>query len=547
MRKLFLGMMALVMSVSVLTAGIPIVEAMPSSYNNLSNEEKKEFDKLYKETNTSKLQNVSVSYSSSISGKSDVNQYRWTTWRNDKKNAGINKKANNGNGNYSGFSKQKVQSWSRNDDYINAIKNLNNGKFPATKDYKYPTTTSGGKLDFWMGEPGFYSILGDPRYSNITLNGYRTFNWTEKIKKTKTEWKEKEEMDVKTYTKKSELLGLGYHSTNGKLQLYQAIKFKLDDFGISILDSQAKSMASSLQSSYDTKMINGKEIYEMHTNDSVSIKNGIAYIKISISGQTTDKVTPEIAVFQVTKKTKEKVTKTWYETKSHSKKQQIAQTVVAKNTYASQIQKYGTFYLTQKSNVSSNSIKQRNTGFWGSIVPSYHNSNPKTQDQGNYTWTFSTNVSSGKKAYNLYASITEKYKFIEDIADQITNIPNNGLPNPPENPDDPLPTIPGGGDSSTGGNKPGGGSGTDTGNPDGGGTDPSNPGGGDGTDPTDPNNPGGNGGGNNGSSNPTNPDNPDKIGEKENPPMINIEVDVDDGISTKRLPTMVHLYDLYRR
>ena len=175
--------MALVMSVSVLTAGIPTVEAKPASYNRLSSEEKKAFDKLYKETSTSKLQNVSVSYSSSISGKSDVNQYRWTVWRNDTKNSTINKKANNGNGNYSGFTKKKVQSWSRNDTYINAIKELNKGKFPETKDYKYPTTTSGDKLDFWMGEPGFYSILGDPRYKNITLKGYRTYKWTEKIKK----------------------------------------------------------------------------------------------------------------------------------------------------------------------------------------------------------------------------------------------------------------------------------------------------------------------------------------------------------------------------
>ena len=73
---------------------------------------------------------------------------------------------------------------------------LNNGKFPATKDYKYPTTTSGDTLDFWMGEPGFYSILGDPRYKNVTLKGYRTYKWTEKIKKTKTEWKEKNETKV---------------------------------------------------------------------------------------------------------------------------------------------------------------------------------------------------------------------------------------------------------------------------------------------------------------------------------------------------------------
>ena len=541
--------MALVMSVSILTAGMPVAEAKPASYNRLTSEEKKAFDKLYKETSTSKLQNVSVSYSSSISGKSDINQYRWTAWRNDTKNSTINKKANNGNGNYSGFSKSKVQSWSRDEAYINAIKNLNNGKFPATKDYKYPTTTSGDTLDFWMGEPGFYSILGDPRYKNITLKGYRTYKWTEKIKKTKTEWKEKNETKVKTYTKKSQVLGFGYHSTTGKLQMYQVIEQKLDDFGIYITKSQAKRMERKLKSSYDTRMSSGKEIYEMHTNDSVSIKNGTAYVRISIAGQTTDKVTPDIVSIQVTKKTKEKVTKTWYVTKSHSKKQQIAQTVVAKNTYATQIQKYGTFYLTPKSNVSSNTIKQRNTGFWGSVKPSYHQSNPKTQDQGNYTWTFSTNVSSGKKSYNLYASITQKYKFFEDIADNLTNVPNNDVPNPPANPNDPLPPItnnpnnPGGGNNNGGnpGNPGGGNNGGNTSDPDnpGGGNNPDNPGGG--------NNGGGNGNNGGGGTDPTDPNNPDKIGDKDNPPMMNIEIDIDDGIDERRMPTMVHLYDLYQR
>lgn len=546
MRKLFLGLMAFVMSVSVLTAGMSVAEAKPASYNRLTSEEKKAFDKLYKETSTSKLQNVSVSYSSSISGKSDINQYRWTVWRNDTKNSTINKKANNGNGNYSGFSKSKVQSWSRDEAYINAIKNLNNGKFPATKDYKYPTTTSGDTLDFWMGEPGFYSILGDPRYKNITLKGYRTYKWTEKIKKTKTEWKEKNETKVKTYTKKSQVLGFGYHSTTGKLQMYQVIEQKLDDFGIYITKSQAKRMERKLKSSYDTRMSSGKEIYEMHTNDSVSIKNGTAYVRISIAGQTTDKVTPDIVSIQVTKKTKEKVTKTWYETKSHTKKQQIAQTVVAKNTYATQIQKYGTFYLTPKSNVSSNTIKQRNTGFWGSVKPSYHQSNPKTQDQGNYTWTFSTNVSSGKKSYNLYASITQKYKFFDDIADLMPSVPNNEVPNPPADPDVPLPPITNNPDNPGGGNNNGGnpGGGNNGGNP----SDPDNPGGGNNPDnPGGGNNGGGNGNNGGGGTDPTDPDNPDKIGDKDNPPMMNIEIDVDDGIDERRMPTMVHLYDLYQR
>ena len=536
------------MSVSVLKAGMPVAEAKPASYNRLTSEEKKAFDKLYKETSTSKLQNVSVSYSSSISGKSDINQYRWTVWRNDTKNSTINKKANNGNGNYSGFSKSKVQSWSRDEAYINAIKNLNNGKFPATKDYKYPTTTSGDTLDFWMGEPGFYSILGDPRYKNITLKGYRTYKWTEKIKKTKTEWKEQKTVNKKQYTKKSYPNSYGF-GPRSVTELANTLKIRLSSrqFNIKLTNSEAKRLANKLIDSKEDKLggIN-TSYYEMSSSYSKSITNGTAIINVYIGGYSTDVVTPEIVNIQVTKKTKEKVTKTWYETKSHSKKQQIAQTVVAKNTYATQIQKYGTFYLTPKSNVSSNTIKQRNTGFWGSVKPSYHQSNPKTQDQGNYTWTFSTNVSSGKKSYNLYASITQKYKFFEDIADNLTNVPNNDVPNPPANPNDPLPNVP----NNPGGNNPGGGDNNNPGGGNHGGNNPDNPNnpgnnGGDNNN-NNPNNPGGNNGGNN-NYDPTDPDNPDKIGDKDNPPMMNIEIDIDDGIDERRMPTMVHLYDLYQR
>ena len=243
---------------------------------------------------------------------------------------------------------------------------------------------------------------------------------------------------------------------------------------------------------------------------------------------------------------KTKKQETYYETKSHTKKQQIAQTVVAKNTYATQIQKYSTFYLTPKSNVKSNTIKQRNTGFWGSIKPSYHQSSPKTQDQGNYTWTFSTNVSSGKKAYNLYVSITEKYKFIEDIAHLV---PATDIPNPPEDPGTPLPPSsidtdnpnypnnpddnnPGGGDNSGGGDNDG--------------NNPNNPGDNENNNGNNDNN-NNNGGGDNGNNDkydPTAPLNPDKIGDKDNPPMIHIEVDIDDGIRVRKLPTIVHLYDL---
>ena len=530
MRKLFLGLMAFVMSVSVLTAGMPVAEAKPASYNRLTSEEKKAFDKLYKETSTSKLQNVSMSYSSSISGKSDINQYRWTVWRNDTKNSTINKKANNGNGNYSGFSKSKVQSWSRDEAYINAIKNLNNGKFPATKDYKYPTTTSGDTLDFWMGEPGFYSILGDPRYKNITLKGYRTYKWTEKIKKTKT-------VNGTSKTKRTNYFywnNFGNDMDSKDTEIYNIIK---EMSSSSVALSATKKIIKQL-----TGIGIGSFSVSVKSGDTTYTFTGEVYI---VDEEDADiKLDPSFTWLRAKIKMQTKTQTTYYETETHTKKQQIAQTVVAKNTYATQIQKYGTFYLTPKSNVSSNSIKQRSTGFWGSIVPSYHQSNPKTQDQGNYTWTFSTNVSSGKKAYNLYASITEKYKFFDDIAHLMPSVPTNEVPNPPADPNVPLPPITNNPDNPGGGNPGNPGGGNNGGNP----SDPDNPGGGNNPDnPGGGNNGGGNGNNGGGGTDPTEPDNPDKIGDKDNPPMMNIEIDIDDGIDERRMPTMVHLYDLYQR
>lgn len=90
--------------------------------------------------------------------------YRWTAWY--RKNAEDELDTSNSNGNYYGFSLDKVKAWS---EYSEEIKNLNNGQFPELQDYTYPTTTADGTLNFWADKPGVYDVYGDPHYSQVVL------------------------------------------------------------------------------------------------------------------------------------------------------------------------------------------------------------------------------------------------------------------------------------------------------------------------------------------------------------------------------------------
>ena len=181
LKSLLVGVLILP-SISTVSAA-----SMPSSYNNLTSEEKKAFDKIYQQSSESTLQNVNVNYSTELSGLKDISSYHWTAWKKAAKGGSISKSANSGkgvgSGSYKGFTQKKIDSWKVDEKYINAIKKINKGKFPKDGNYTFPTDTSSSKLDWWVDEVGFYDIMGDPKYSKVTAKGYRTFNWTEKVRK----------------------------------------------------------------------------------------------------------------------------------------------------------------------------------------------------------------------------------------------------------------------------------------------------------------------------------------------------------------------------
>lgn len=112
-------------------------------------------------------------FNTEISGMNNIKNYHWTAWYKDK----LDEKpdATQGNGNYHGFSADKVQDWKQ---YEDEIRELNGGKFPEVKEYKYPTDTKDGKLDFWGDIAGYYSVLGDPQYSYLTMKAYQHFSYT---------------------------------------------------------------------------------------------------------------------------------------------------------------------------------------------------------------------------------------------------------------------------------------------------------------------------------------------------------------------------------
>lgn len=525
LKSLLVGVLILP-SISTVSAA-----SMPSSYNNLTSEEKKAFDKIYQQSSESTLQNVNVNYSTELSGLKDISSYHWTAWKKAAKGGSISKSANSGkgvgSGSYKGFTQKKIDSWKVDEKYINAIKKINKGKFPKDGNYTFPTDTSSSKLDWWVDEVGFYDIMGDPKYSKVTAKGYRTFNWTEKVKKMNI----KKKTDSQPYKKSTspDTQGWGPARTTGEMA--NVIKIRMHErFQLSLSDTEAKHIEKCLRDSYDDHYDNGSK-YQMTYNGTFGGGSTLYRIQISISGDTADKVNPYLVYIAVTTETKSYS----YETESHTSKQQIAQTVVARNAYASEIQKYGNFYLTPKSNVSSQKIKTRNTGFWYNINPYYHKGSASVTDEGSYGWTFSTNVSSGESGTNIYAMLPIKYKFYTDIVDSHYYAPDVG--NPPKD---------GSGGSNNGNNNNNGGNnGGDKPN----GGDSNNPGG----NGNNSNNGGnGNNNGNNGNSNNSGNGGHSSIGDKENSPMIHIEIDAkdEDGrVGTVRVPKMVHLYDIdkYRK
>lgn len=522
MRKLFY----LLLSGMLICPNIVSVSAATSSsYNKLTSEEKKAFDKIYKTSADSTLESVSVDYSASVDGRNDVNNWHWTAWHKVAKGAGISKNANSGagvgSGSYSGFTKKKVESWKMDDAHIQAIKDMNKGKFPESRNYSYPMNTSSAKFDFWMDRVGYYDIMGDPRYRKVTMNGYRTFKWTEKVKKEKI---------IKNSTTDKAYAVEGVQAL-GQQQGFYIGWVRSNKFSNIVGESPEKVAQKICSSIKKTEIKEGENKGRYNAKADVQFINGNTKINLKISifpSETNEGIGQGRLLYDVKFNWSEETTKVSYETKTHTNKQRIAKTSIPANTYASEIQKYGYFYLTPKSSVSSNKIRKENGGFWLNVNPYYHHSSPSVTNEGNYNWTFSTNVSGGKAIIILYSNIIQKWKFIEDIADNILFPNTPGVNNPP---------IDGNG---SGGNHNNNNNNSNNGGSNGGNN---NHGGGDSSN----GNNGGDGSGNDGSSSGKN-NGSSTIGDEKNSPMIHVEIDANEpaGRKLERTAITIHLFDIDR-
>lgn len=96
-----------------------------------------------------------------------ASSYHWIAWYRDKSKDEAD--IEDDDGNYTGFSSSKVSAWQP---YQSEIEELNDGAFPESKTYSYPTDTTTGTLDFWADIAGNYTVLGDPKYDSLELTAY---------------------------------------------------------------------------------------------------------------------------------------------------------------------------------------------------------------------------------------------------------------------------------------------------------------------------------------------------------------------------------------
>lgn len=548
MRKMNIkvSLLSLAMLLSCFGSSMSHVSAL-TGYDSLDSDEKSAFHQVFQETNDRKLKSVNVSYSTEISGEENISNYHWTAWYKTKKGDSINKKANSGkgigSGSYTGFTKKKIETWSQDDKYIQGIKSINNGKFPSSKDYQFPVDTSTSKLDWWVDKPGYYDIMSDPKYNKIILKGYRTFQWCEEIKKTEY-ITNSNKITVKNVSNTDASFMPG---GNGQL-LYQEI-FE----GSSLDEKTGMTSQEFIQLINDSKKIHNEDKDDELTASKITMetscyiqknnkKTRIYVVVRKVDGQYNIELTYHI-----------QETKVSFEIKEHTTKQQIAETVVAKNAYASEIQRYSNFGLVKKFSGAKN-IQIRNIGFWRNINPYYHGGNTTTQDVGNYDYTFSTN-GEGLKTINLYISLPVKYKLFTNIKDSFLIVP--GLPNPSEdgdnthnkdenitkpddnenqtNPDKNYPLKPNDDDSkpSNPNKKP---DNSDNTNPEQSNNDTQK----------DPSYPSNIGDGKN-HNYVSNGNQATSIGDINNAPMVNIGIDAKDNggdIESVRVPMLIHLFDI---
>ena len=354
-------------------------------------------------------------FNTEISGMNNIKNYHWTAWYKDK----LDEKpdATQGNGNYHGFSADKVQDWKQ---YEDEIRELNGGKFPEVKEYKYPTDTKDGKLDFWGDIAGYYSVLGDPQYSYLTMKAYQHFSYTvettvsrrfkKAIPKPDGDGKDKPTIGTSSHGKNP---GNGNSSGAGNKSFCEKYPnhIKCSGVGPSMCGNGMNSMKECMDNVNNT-------LYPERPNNTGKPKPGPSpsyctnLAKCGIDGPYIEKVDDNYIYY------------VQYETSytSGTAKALVAQANVAADAYATEIAAYGRVSLVPGSKGTLTYDVPHNK-FW-KVTPSYWTDGGKQTitNRSDLPYHFesegSTAASQGNKApnnVNLYAVIKQKDKLYSFI------------------------------------------------------------------------------------------------------------------------------------
>lgn len=344
--------------------------------------------------------------------------YKYTAWYKYKKENRIDKAANNYTGTYRGFTQQKIEDYKK---YENEIRQMNGGSYP-TSPQSFPMDSNSPEIKFWMSKAGYYDVLIDQKVRNVTLEAFAEFNWEEEVVT---------ETVQKTYSHHD----FNYDETDEKaiVNLWEKVKKKYsltgemyDYFGAGNLGTW----------SWDTKDKDDKNV-SYHAVLETTCAD------VHVCGNEYGKLT-------VTRTERKKKTVT----ESRSQKIQIASSTVASNAWATQLDKYKTFYLVP-TGTGSRTIATVEKGFWKNLNPPYFTTNIPVSDNGNYPYTWSNGVNSGlaNVSVNLSSKLDSMdgfYTVHENIPDAVVKIPDDvctdpgGCDNPPSViPDDIDPFEPG--------------------------------------------------------------------------------------------------------
>lgn len=377
-------------------------------------------------------------FKTTITGANNVNNYHWVAWYKEKLKDKVDTTLENGN--YSGFSKDKVAAWKQ---YEAEVRELNNGKFPSNKDYYYPTDTQNGKLDFWGDLAGYYSILGDPRYSSIHLESYQQFSYRVEDKDEFGYWWIDPNYVPPTPSGGGNTGDDGGNSNSGG--------GSMDDKKITCKENPNQKKCKKDPVSNQPVCDNGNPTWFCMTynggpgycNPNVlgtdRCNTGGSSSGSSSSSSTTTPSTgnsswpggPGYHDVRSSERTYDKgngwryTVRTTIYSYNETKLVKVADATVAANAYATEIAAYGKLHLVPNAN-STKSYDVGTSGFW-KTKPSYWTDGGKLviNNNGNYNYGYvrESENSNGVNKINLYKSIIQKdklydvvhgYKFIPD-------------------------------------------------------------------------------------------------------------------------------------